>query len=149
MKPVRTDHDPMSTLHVEHIVNPSQSELKELTLRHTPAVLTSTYGNIDKISRNKARVANYTYIVAPESDAANYSSKVIAPEKAFDLIERQRTYIRDAGALICIQGYIGLGERAVPVAWYYTLEGANIAAMQQILAFPREAAETPEQLPLP
>ena len=28
--------------------------------------------------------------------------------------------------------------RAVPVQWLYTIEGANIAAMQQVLAFPTE-----------
>jgi phosphoenolpyruvate carboxykinase (ATP) len=144
-----TEGDPIAALDVEIVPNPDQDELRRLTLEHTPAVLESASGNLDKISRNKSRVAQYTYVIAPESEASAFSGKTIAPETARDLIERQREYIRSAGKLIVIEGYIGLGERAVPVAWYYTLEGANIAAMQQILAFPREAVETPEQLAAP
>jgi phosphoenolpyruvate carboxykinase (ATP) len=65
------------------------------------------------------------------------------------LIQRQRAYIEAKGRVIQIDGYQGLGKRAVAAQWIYTLEGANIAAMQQILAFPRSAVEDAGQLAQP
>ncbi|RME04128.1 MAG: phosphoenolpyruvate carboxykinase (GTP), partial [Deltaproteobacteria bacterium] len=134
---------------VEIIDNPDQERLRRLTLEHTPAVKRTAYGNLDKISRNKARMAKYTYVIAPSSEKANYSGNTIEPERATKLIAEQRAYIAQRGRLIQIDGYLGIGEEAVAVRWLYTPEGANIAAMQQILAFPRARVESPEQLAAP
>ncbi|MBI1747481.1 MAG: phosphoenolpyruvate carboxykinase (ATP) [Acidobacteria bacterium] len=126
--------------------NPTQEELKGLTLKHTPATCKTVYGSINKISRNKDRKAQWTYIITPETHKDRYSGNLIDPEKAKLLIESQRRYIEKVGALVQIDGYLGIGRRAVPVRWLYTPEGSNIAAMQQILSFPRTAVETREQL---
>ncbi len=126
---------------VEYLENPSQEALRELAREHTPAVLVTKVGSLDKISRNKARMARYTYVVAPEGEADRWSAKTITPERAARLIERQRRYIEEKGRMVALDGYLGLGERAVPCTWLYTLEGANIAGMQQVLAFPREMVE--------
>lgn len=124
---------------VERITNPSQSDLRVLALKHTPAVFETECGNLVKVSRNKARMAKYTYIIAPESDRSRYSSQVMDRSEATALIQRQAAYIEEKGQLLEVQGFLGLGPRAVGVQWLYTLEGANIAGMQQILAFPPEA----------
>lgn len=137
------------SFNVEVITNPSQEELRELTLKHVPSVLTSAYKNLDKITRFKARKAQYTYIIADESQAGRYSSGTIDPAKAEELIQFQREYIEDSGKLIAIETYLGLGDFAYPVRWYYTLEAANLAGMQKTLTFPRERVESPEQLAKP
>jgi phosphoenolpyruvate carboxykinase (ATP) len=118
------------------IVNPSQAALKELALKHTPALFETACGNLVKYSRNKARQAKFTYLIAPESDRAQYSHNIMDRTEADLLIKRQAEYIEACGELIEVQGFLGLGKRAVGVQWLYTLEGANIAGMQSILAFP-------------
>ncbi len=134
---------------VKYIENPTQPELRALALRYTPAVFQSSTGNLNKISRNKARMARFTYVVAAESDRHLYSGNIISGEKAAELIALQRRYIENQGELIQIDRYQGVGDRAYPVQWLYSREGANIAGMQQILTFPRSAAESPEQLERP
>ena len=134
---------------VEYIDNPSQQKLRSLAVEHTPSVLQSAVGSIDKISRNKARMAKYTYIIATDGEADRWNGKTILPEKAAGLIERQRAYIDKAGALIAIDGYLGTGQQALGATWLYTPEGANIAGMQQILAFPRKDVESAEALAQP
>jgi len=131
---------------VEYIENPSQPELRELALAHTPCVQQTAVGSINKVSRNKARMAKYTYIIDTED---RWSHQIMDPDKARGLIERQAKYIADKGKLIAIDGYVGLGKGAYSTTWLYTLEGANIAGMQQILAFPRADVETEEQLAAP
>ncbi len=131
---------------VEYIENPSQAQLRDLAFEHTPCVQRTAAGSINKITRNKARMAKYTYIIDTED---RWSHQIIGPEKARRLIERQAEYIADKGKLIAIDGYSGLGAGAFGTTWLYTLEGANIAGMQQILAFPRSAAETKDQLKQP
>jgi phosphoenolpyruvate carboxykinase (ATP) len=133
----------------EHIVSPSQKELRQLTLKYVPAVLTSAYDNLDKITRLKARKAEQTYIIAPESDAGKYSSKTIDRAKAEQLIARQKEFIERAGKLISIESYLGLGKNAYAVRWLYTPESTNIAGMQQVLCFPRERVESKAQLAKP
>jgi len=128
---------------VEYIENPSQAELRELALAHTPCVQKTAVGSINKVTRNKARMAKYTYIIDTED---RWSHQIIDPDKARGLIERQAKYIADKGKLIAIDGYSGLGDGAFGTTWLYTPEGANIAGMQQILAFPRSAAESEAQL---
>ena len=121
---------------VETITDPSQEALVELALKHTPAVSRTAQDNVVKVAKNKARKAQWTYVIAPEADADKYSCKVIDRALADTLIGRQRAYIEDKGTLIEVRGFIGLGARAVATQWLYTLEGANIAGMQSILSFP-------------
>jgi phosphoenolpyruvate carboxykinase (ATP) len=134
---------------VKYITDPTQKELRELALKHTPAIMKTSYGNIDKFTRLKARMAKLTYCIAPESEKNNFSGNIIDPAKAKELIERQKAYIEKKGMLIEINGYYGYGGRAVPVQWFYTPEAANLAGMQQVLAFPRSAIETKKQLAEP
>ncbi len=131
---------------VEYIENPSQSELRALALEHTPCVQRTAAGSINKVTRNKARMAKYTYIIDTED---RWSHQLIDPGKARELIARQEKYIADKGKLIAIDGYSGLGSGAFGTTWLYTLEGSNIAGMQQILAFPRSAVEDENQLKQP
>jgi phosphoenolpyruvate carboxykinase (ATP) len=131
---------------VEYLENPSQSELRALALAHTPAVLETASGSINKVSRNKARMAKFTYIIDARTEGHPWSVGTIAPERAQELIARQAAYIAEKGQLIAVDGYVGLGERAFGATWLYTVEGANIAGMQQILSFPREDVEPPALL---
>jgi phosphoenolpyruvate carboxykinase (ATP) len=134
---------------VSYMTDPSQKELRELAQRHTPAIMKSAYGNINKITRLKARMAKLTYCIAPESEKNNFSGNIIDPAKAAELIKRQEAYIQKQGKLIEINGYYGYGKGAVPVQWFYTQEAANLAGMQQVLSFPRSAIESAEQLKQP
>ncbi len=131
---------------VEYVKNPTQSELRELTLKYVPATLKSKYGNLDKVTCNKARRAKWTYIIAPSNDADKYSGKIIEREKAEKYIAEQAAYIEKTGKLIVIDAYIGLGERAVGMQWLYAPECANQAGMQQVLSFPRDMVESKEEL---
>ena len=145
---IRTRPDKtLKPYNVKYLENPSQQVLREMALKYTPAILVSAYGNLDKITIKKAREARYTYIVAPESDADKYSSKVIPADKAEEIIEIQKKYIEDSGELIQIDGYIGLDPKyTVKVQWLYTREASNLAGMQQILSFRREMMEDEKQL---
>jgi phosphoenolpyruvate carboxykinase (ATP) len=143
---------PTEVLHpfdVHYVTNPSQEELRKLAVEHTLACWETKYGGINKISRNKARFAKYTYIVAPDEDANKYSGQTIAPEKAMEYIQRAWDFIHLKGKLIEVQAYYGLGEHTFPIQWFYTMQGANVAGMQQTLSFSREEVETPEQLAQP
>ena len=134
-------NQPPNPFEVEFLSNPSQQELRSLALEHTPYCWETSYGSICKVARNKSRMAQYTYIIDRGRDAGTYSHSTISPDKAQALIDAQAEYIRNKGKLIAIHGYVGVGEFAVPVEWNYTVEGANIAAMQQILSFPRNEVE--------
>jgi len=139
-------HDARIPYDVKLLANPTQAELHEFCLHQVPNMYRSAYGNLDRITRCKARMAVSTYVIAPITEQGFYSSKVIQPEQAARLIDLQRHYIETVGALIAIDGYEGLGPLTPPVQWLYTPEAANIAAMQQILAFPRSAVESAAQL---
>jgi len=134
---------------VDYIDNPSQAELRKLTLAHTPSVLETSVGSINKISRNKARMAKYTYVVCEPGGEGRWSGNTIEPAKAKALLDMQAAYIADKGQLIAVDGYLGLGPRALGATWLYTPEGANIAGMQQILTFPRDGVESGETLAAP
>ncbi|MCD6086642.1 MAG: phosphoenolpyruvate carboxykinase (ATP) [Candidatus Hydrothermae bacterium] len=134
---------------VKYIENPTQEELREITLKHVPAALLSAYNNIDRITKRKARMQKNTYIIAPLSDAGLYSVKVMEPDRARKILDIQREYIEKQGELIEIDGYYGIGDKAVAIQCFYTKEGANVAGMQQVLAFPRERVEPPERLKEP
>jgi len=126
---------------VRYLDNPSQEALRALALEHERAILKTGVGSLDKLTRNKARQAKYTYIVSPPGTEGQWSHQIIDRARAEELIARQTAYIQERGALIAIDGYCGLGEHAQGVTWLYTEEGANIAGMQQVLAFPRSAVE--------
>ncbi len=149
MVTTKKEHLKEKPYNVKYLVDPTQNELRELALKFTPAIMKTAYGNIDKFSRLKARMAKLTYCVAPESDKSKYSGNIIDPAKAQELIERQKAYIEKQGEIIEINGYYGYGKGAVPIQWLYTKEAANLAGMQQVLAFPRSAIETKEQLSQP
>ncbi|MGB2697047.1 MAG: phosphoenolpyruvate carboxykinase (ATP) [Candidatus Zixiibacteriota bacterium] len=133
------------TYNVKYITDPTQDQLREIALKSTPAIMKTAYGNLNKLTKNKARMAKYTYIIAPESEKNNYSGNVIDPDKAKKLIEIQKRYIEKQGEMIEINGYYGIGEAGQPVQWMYDKRCANVAAMQQILAFPRSHVEPPEK----
>ena len=134
---------------VNYLDNPSQDELRALAKEHTPAILTTGVGSLNKLTRNKARMAKYTYIISDDAPEGTWSQNTISRALADELIALQDEYIQAAGQLIAIDGYAGLGRRAFGATWLYTPEGANIAGMQQVLAFPRQDVETPEQLAQP
>ena len=149
MAQAETGHLKPKPYNVKYVIDPTQKELRELALKFTPAIMTTAYGNINKVTRLKARMAKLTYCVAPESDKGKYSGNIIDPAKAQELIEKQRAYIEKQGELIEINGYYGYGKGAMPIQWLYTKEAANLAGMQQVLAFPRSAIETQDQLSQP
>ncbi len=132
--------DPRPFSSVEYLDNPSQDELRELALAHTPAVQKTAAGSINKVSRNKARMAKFTYVIDDREDHP-WNGNTIASDKAKEIIARQNAYIAEKGQLIAVDGYVGLGKRAFGATWLYTVEGANIAGMQQILSFPRADVE--------
>lgn len=146
MSPKETGNLAEKPYQVKYITDPNQKELRELALKNTPAIMKTAYGNINKLTRFKARMAKFTYIIAPESEKSKFSGNIIDPAKARELIERQKAYIEKKGMLIEINGYYGYGKGAMPVQWFYTPEAANVAGMQQVLAFPRSAIENKEQL---
>jgi len=130
---------------VDVLSNPDQATLKRLALNHTPAILETAMGSLNKISRNKARMAKHTYVIS--NTAEGYSHATIGEQRAKQLIEAQRQYIEEKGQLIEVQGYLGVGPRARGVQYLYTLEGANIAGMQQVLSFPRDEVEEDTSAP--
>jgi phosphoenolpyruvate carboxykinase (ATP) len=144
-----TSYQKEKPYNVKYITDPTQDQLRELALKFTPAIMKTAYGNINKLTRLKARMAKLTYCVAPESDKSKYSGNIIDPAKAQELIERQKAYIEKQGEIIEINGYYGYGKGAMPIQWLYTKEAANLAGMQQVLAFPRSAIESKEQLKQP
>ncbi len=134
---------------VEYLENPSQEELRTLAFEHTPATQRTIAGTVNKVARNKARMAKYTYVLDDRGADAPWSVNAIDKAKGRELIARQKAYIEEAGTLIAIDAYVGLGQRAFGVTWLYTPEGANIAGMQQVLSFTRGAVESPAQLKEP
>lgn len=121
---------------VEYLSDLSQEQLREFALTHTPCIAVTAQGNLNKVSRNKARMAKFTFVIADESEQSSFSHKVISRTEADRLIAAQRRYIEEQGRLLEVNGFLGLGPRSVGVQWLYTMEGANIAGMQQVLAFP-------------
>ena len=94
----------ISPFAVSYYINPDQDHLRELALRYTPCTFVTAHGNLMKVSRNKARMAKYTYVIDTEDNANMYSHQVIDPSKAADLIDRQSEYIHNVGSLIDVRG---------------------------------------------
>ena len=134
---------------VKYITDPTQDELREIAMKSCPAIMKTAYGNVNKLTKNKARMAQYTYIISPESEKNNYSGNIIDPDKAKKLIEIQKRYIEKQGELVEINGYYGIGDVGRPIQWLYDKMCTNVGAMQQILSFPRSYVEPPEKLNKP
>ncbi len=149
MTDVQLPTQPAVPFSVEILRNPSQAQLRELALEHTPFCQETADGSINKVARNKARMAKFTYIIDRKGDAERFSHNTIEPDKAQELIDAQAEYVEKSGKVIAIEAYVGLGKRAMPVQWLYTIEGANIAGMQQVLSFPRERVEGAEKAAQP
>ncbi len=120
---------------INYIENPTQDKLKELSLQCTPLAELTSNGSVNKNTRNKARMAKYTYIVT-DSNISDWSHQTISTKNAEKYIMAQREYIESKDFAIAIDGSIGNSKNAVPITWIYSPEGANIAGMQQVLSFP-------------
>ena len=132
------------------VKNPTLEELRDISLNSIKGIYETKYGNLVRFTKRKARKADKTYIIAPQEDADKYSGKIISREKANEIINQQRAYIKERGRLIQIDAYQGNDiDTAVAVQWLYTDEAANVAAMQKILAFSRDLVESEEQLSKP
>src|SRR5688572_23700419 len=120
--------------------NPTQERFRALALEHTPNMLKTARGSMNKVaSIAKARSAPNTYVIA--EDPSRHTCKTIAPADAARHIEAQEAYIATR-ELIRVDGYIGNHpETRVRATLWMTVEGANVAAMQQILYFPTDAGE--------
>jgi len=125
---------------VTYIENPTQDNLKKLSLKHTPLATVTLNNSINKNTRNKARMAKYTYIVT-DTHASEWSHQTISVKDAKKYIDAQKEYIESQDFAIAIDGSIGNSDKAVPITWIYSPEGANIAGMQQILSFPFECSK--------
>ncbi|MCA9701665.1 MAG: hypothetical protein KC431_29360, partial [Myxococcales bacterium] len=117
MSNLQLPKQPALPFDVEILANPSQDQLRALALEHTPYCSRTAHGSINKVARNKARVAEYTYIIDRRNEPKAYSSGTISPDKAQALIDGQAKYIADKGKLLVIDGYVGVGPKAVPVQW--------------------------------
>ena len=120
--------------------NPTQEEFQKLALAHTPDMMRTARGSMNKVaSIAKARSAANTYVLA--EDSAKHTCKTIKPSDAQKYIDAQEAYIAQH-EIVRVDGYIGNHpETRVRATLWMTLEGANVAAMQQILYFPPEPAE--------
>ena len=99
---------------VSYLDNPNQEQLRKLASLHTPAVMESSSGSLNKVSRNKARMAKYTYVIVDDlEESSEWSHQVMLAADASILIRGQESYIREKGELIALDGYIGAGEHAV------------------------------------
>ena len=129
------------------IDNPTQEELRQLALEHTPNMRKTARGSLNKVvSIAKARSAPNTYIIA--SDPAKHSGQTIDPAEAARIAKIQDEYFAQSD-VIRIDGYIGNHPDARhPATLWMTVEGANVAAMQQILYFPATEEERKDFRPL-
>jgi phosphoenolpyruvate carboxykinase (ATP) len=120
--------------------NPTQDEFRRLAQAHTPNIKVTNRGSMNKVaSIAKARSAGNTFVVA--ADPSLHTCKTMTAADAQRYVEAQDAYI--AGhELVRVDGYIGNHpETRVRATLWMTLEGANVAAMQQVLYFPPDPAE--------
>ncbi len=120
--------------------NPTQEEFQKLALAHTPNMMRTERGSMNKVaSIAKARSAANTFVLA--EDAGKHTCKTMPPADAQKYIDAQEAYIA-THELVRVDGYVGNHpETRVKTTLWMTLEGANVAAMQQILYFPPDPAE--------
>ena len=120
--------------------NPTQDEFRKLALAHTPNMRKTNKGSMNKVaSIAKARSAPNTYVLA--DDPSKHTCKTMSPAEAQRYADAQDAYI--AGReVIRLDGYFGNHPKTrVKATLWMTVEGANVAAMQQILYFPPDKAE--------
>jgi phosphoenolpyruvate carboxykinase (ATP) len=129
------------------INNPTQEELRKLALEHTPNMLETARGSLNKVvSIAKARSAPNTYIIA--SDPSKHSGQTIDPTEAARIAKLQDEYLAKSD-VVRIDGFIGNHPDARhPATLWMAVEGANVAAMQQILYFPATDEEKKDFQPL-
>ena len=127
--------------------NPTQAELRKLALEHTPNMLETARGSVNKVvSIAKARSAPNTHIIA--SDPSKHSGQTINPAEAARIAKVQDEYLAKSD-VIRIDGFVGNHPDARhPATLWMTVEGANVAAMQQILYFPATEEERKDFQPL-
>ena len=126
--------------------NPTQEEFRRLALAHTPNMRRTDRGSMNKVaSIAKARSAPNTYVIA--DDPSRHTCRTMAPAEAQKYVEAQDAYL--AGhEVIRLDGYIGNHpDTRVRSTLWMTVEGANVAAMQQILYFPPDPAELADWKP--
>ncbi|MGH7726222.1 MAG: phosphoenolpyruvate carboxykinase domain-containing protein [Candidatus Eiseniibacteriota bacterium] len=126
--------------------NPTQDEFRALALAHTPNMVKTGRGSMNKVaSIAKARSAANTFVIS--DDPSKHTAKTISSADAAKYIEAQEAYI-STRELIRVDGYIGNHpETRVRATLWMTIEGANVAAMQQILYFPSDPAERANWVP--
>jgi phosphoenolpyruvate carboxykinase (ATP) len=120
--------------------NPSQEEFRRLALEHTPNMKVTSRGSMNKVaSIAKARSAPNTFVIA--EDASKHTCKTMKPADAQKYIEAQEAYLAKS-EVVRVDGYIGNHpDTRVKATLWMTVEGANVAAMQQILYFPADPSE--------
>ncbi len=120
--------------------NPSQEEFRRLALEHTPNMKVTSRGSMNKVaSIAKARSAGNTFVIA--EDPSKHTCKTIQPADAQKYIEAQEAYLA-THEVVRVDGYIGNHPQTrVKATLWMTVEGANVAAMQQILYFPPDQSE--------
>ncbi len=122
------------------IDNPTQEEIQKLSLDFCPNMFRTANGSMNKVvSIAKARSAGNTYVVA--ADPSKHSCQTMDPAEAARIAKMQDEYLAGQ-TVIRIDGFIGNHpERKVKSTLWMSIEGANVAGMQQILYFPVETAE--------
>lgn len=122
------------------LANPTQQELRELALLRTPNMVRTARRSVNKIvSIAKARSAQSTYVIA--SDPSRHSGKTVDPNEGERLARLQDAYLAQSD-VIRIDGFVGNHPEArYGATLWMSAEGANVAAMQQILYFPIEESE--------
>jgi phosphoenolpyruvate carboxykinase (ATP) len=120
--------------------NPTQEEFQRLALAHTPNMMRTARGSMNKVaSIAKARSAANTYVLS--DDPSKHTCKTMKFEDAKKHIEAQEAYIAQR-EIVRVDGYIGNHpDTRVRATLWMTVEGANVAAMQQILYFPPDPSE--------
>jgi phosphoenolpyruvate carboxykinase (ATP) len=120
--------------------NPSQEEFRRLALEHTPNMKVTSRGSMNKVaSIAKARSAPNTFVIA--EDASKHTCKTMKPADAQKYIEAQEAFLAKS-EVVRVDGYIGNHpDTRVKATLWMTVEGANVAAMQQILYFPADPSE--------
>lgn len=116
------------------IDNPSQEEIRGLSLEFCPNVFRTEIGSLNKVaSVAKARSAGNTYIVT--DDPSQHTAQTMPRAEADGIAKMQDEYLA-AQTVIRIDGYIGNHpDTRVKSTLWISIEGANVAGMQQILYF--------------
>lgn len=146
-KPLLRSTPNVGALALKVHANPGQDEFRRLALAHTPNMRQTNRGSMNKVaSIAKARSAPNTFVLA--DDPTKHTCKTMAPAEAQKYVEAQDAYL--AGKeVIRLDGYVGNHpDTRVRTTLWMTVEGANVAAMQQILYFPPDPSELADWKPV-